>query len=85
VIHNGRFVARVDLAWPQQQLAVEYDGEWHGGRGELARDRQRIRALSAAGWYVYPVTKYDMRSPDLLVKDIGRTLASRGWTGQERS
>jgi hypothetical protein len=85
VIHNGRFVARVDLAWPQQRLAIEYDGEWHSGRGQLARDRQRIRALSAAGWYVYPVTKYDMRSPDVLVKDIGRTLASRGWTDGERS
>jgi very-short-patch-repair endonuclease len=84
VIHDGRFVARVDLAWPQQRLAVEYDGEWHSGRGQLAKDRQRIRALSAAGWYVYPVTKYDMRSPDVLVKDIGQVLASRGWTDQER-
>jgi very-short-patch-repair endonuclease len=75
-------VARVDLAWPEQQLAVEYDGEWHGGRGQLAMDRQRIRALSAAGWYVYPVTKYDMRSPDVLVKDIGRALVSRGSANQ---
>ena len=28
-------VARVDLAFPQHRLAVEYDGAWHGEAGEL--------------------------------------------------
>jgi hypothetical protein len=26
---GGRFLARVDLAWPEQKVAVEYDGLWH--------------------------------------------------------
>jgi hypothetical protein len=31
VMHDGRFVARTDLAWPDQKVAVEYDGLWHVG------------------------------------------------------
>jgi hypothetical protein len=34
---EGRFVARVDLAFPEQRVAVEYDGAWHGRPGQLAR------------------------------------------------
>jgi hypothetical protein len=32
----------------------------------IDRRDQRIRDLDAAGWSVYAVTKYDMRSPDEL-------------------
>lgn len=34
--HEGRFVACVDLAYPERKLAIEYDGLWHGGAGQLA-------------------------------------------------
>jgi hypothetical protein len=27
---GNRFVARVDFAWPEHHLALEYDGAWHG-------------------------------------------------------
>ena len=56
VIHDGYFVARVDLAWPRYRFAVEYDGQWHADRDQLTRDRRRTRALNAIGWYIYPVT-----------------------------
>lgn len=51
VVHDvgGRFVARVDLAFPESRIAVEYDGAWHGQPGQLARDRRRLNALVAAG------------------------------------
>ena len=46
---EGRFVARVDLAFPHQRVAIEYDGAWHGEPGQLARDRRRCRPVAGAG------------------------------------
>jgi hypothetical protein len=57
---DGHFIARVDLAWPRWRFAIEYDGQWHGERIQLDEDRRRIRALNAAGWYVYPITRADL-------------------------
>jgi hypothetical protein len=70
VIHNGEFVARVDLAWPHLRVALEYDGEWHASLGQLGRDRRRIRHLNALGWYVYPVTAADLHNPPALVAAV---------------
>jgi hypothetical protein len=64
---GGRFVARVDFAWPQQRLALEYDGAWHAEPGQFARDRERLNRLTAAGWRVVFVTAADLHRPTLLV------------------
>ncbi|MBJ7450680.1 MAG: hypothetical protein JHC71_01195, partial [Blastococcus sp.] len=61
------FVARVDFAFPDLKLAVEYDGAWHGRPGELGRDRRRLNRLAAAGWRVLFVTAADMHAPDVLL------------------
>lgn len=71
---TGRFVARVDFAWPDRRLAVEYDGAWHGDPNRLAEDRERLNRLAAAGWRILFVTKRDMRHPDRLVADIATAL-----------
>jgi hypothetical protein len=60
---DGHFVARVDLAWPALKIALEYDGQWHADPHQLTRDRRRLRALNALGWYVYPVTNADLHTP----------------------
>ena len=75
---EGRFVARVDLAFPALQLAVEYDGAWHGQPGELARDRRRHNTLVAAGWTVVHVTAADMHAPDRVVASVTALLRERG-------
>jgi very-short-patch-repair endonuclease len=72
---GGRFVARVDVAWPGRRLALEYDGAWHGEARQFARDRQRLNRLTAAGWRVVSVTKDDLRRPELLLADLARALA----------
>ncbi len=46
----GRFVARVDLAYPEHALAIEYLGAWHDETGQFAGDRRRLNRLVAAGW-----------------------------------
>lgn len=70
VMRDGEVVARVDLALPDIRLAIEYDGQWHADRSQLGRDRARLRELNQAGWYVYHVTKEDLRNPDALVRNI---------------
>ncbi len=46
---GGGFVARVDFAWPEHRIAVEYDGAWHGGPQQFGKDRRRLNRLTAAG------------------------------------
>jgi very-short-patch-repair endonuclease len=53
-LHAGtQFVARLDLAYPGQRVAVEYDGAWHWRqRREDDLRRDRVRAI---GWIVLVV------------------------------
>ncbi|WP_430780546.1 DUF559 domain-containing protein [Actinoplanes sp. G11-F43] len=61
----GEFVGRVDFAWPDIRLAVEYDGDHHRERGQYRRDVGRLNALRMAGWTVLRFTADDvMRWPD---------------------
>lgn len=76
VRHRGRFVARVDLAYPERKLAIEYDGAWHGAAGQLGRDRRRLNALVAAGWRVIHVTAADLHSLDQVIATIRTALAA---------
>jgi G:T-mismatch repair DNA endonuclease (very short patch repair protein) len=78
VLHDGYFVARVDLAWPEYRLAVEYDGQWHADPAQLHRDRTRLRQLTAAGWRVYHVTREDMRDVPRIAAEIAEILRARG-------
>ncbi|MGY1782106.1 endonuclease domain-containing protein [Geodermatophilus sp. SYSU D01036] len=72
---DGGFVARVDLAFPEHRLAVEYDGAWHGEPGQLRRDRRRLNGLTAAGWRVVFVTAADLRAPEAVVARVVEALA----------
>ena len=78
---HGNFVARVDLAFPELRLAIEYDGTWHGEAGQLRRDRRRMNALSAVGWTVFYVTAADMHDPALLVARLRALIARCGTSG----
>lgn len=52
---TGRFIARVDLAYPDLRVAVEYDGRAAHPVG-LARDRERAWELRRAEWVAVHVT-----------------------------
>lgn len=78
VWHDGRFVARVDLAWPERRVAVEYDGAWHASAEQLERDRRRLNRLQNAGWLVLHVTAGRMRGDfPAVVAEIAAALATR--------
>lgn len=53
---------RVDFAWPEFRVAVEYDGyDWHSQPDDFIRDRQRRAALIELGWTVMSIVADDVR------------------------
>lgn len=59
---GDRFVARVDLAYPVERIALEYDSdEFHTGRVASDRDRSRRHELVAAGWLPIDIGPRDLR------------------------
>ncbi len=76
VVRNagGGFVARLDLAFPEHRVAVEYDGAWHWKqRREDDRRRDAVRAL---GWTVIVVSADDYyRNPQDIIRRVREELA----------
>lgn len=57
LLEAGGRSARLDLAWPQQRLAVEADGRrWHDPQDRRDGDRRRDNAAARAGWRVLRFT-----------------------------
>lgn len=57
---DGRFLGRADLAWPEQRVLVEFDGDVHRERGVFVADLRRQNALVAAGWTVLRFSSADV-------------------------
>lgn len=57
---SGQFLARVDLAFPRQRIAVELDSvRWHLNRESFERDPRRKNKLLLDGWTVLTFTWSD--------------------------
>lgn len=77
VVEGGVLLARVDLAWPEHRLVVEYEGEHHFDGLQIARDDARLAALVAAGWRIIRLAATDLRHMDRVVGDIAAALGRR--------
>jgi len=79
---HGRFVARVDLSYPDLKIAIEYEGDHHREKIPWRADLARRRRLEALGWIYLPVTQADLERPEDLFSDlrsaISRRLAANG-------
>jgi hypothetical protein len=63
---------RLDFAYPDQKIAIEYDGwDSHRSRSAFDRDRRRDRLLQLAGWTVLRITS---RTPDDELVDTLRAF-----------
>jgi hypothetical protein len=68
----GRFVGRVDFAYPELRLAIEVDGyEAHSSVEAFRRDRARQNALVEAGW---TVLRFTWPEVDRSAPHVGRTI-----------
>lgn len=74
---DGREVWRLDFAWPDQRIALEYDGYEAHERRAVA-DAARDEDLRRRGWLVIRATATDMREPTLLFGKLRAAFASRG-------
>lgn len=71
----GVFLGRADLAWPDQRVIVEFDGDLHRERGVFVNDVRRQNRLIAAGWTVLRFTSADVLGrPDGVVAEMRRAL-----------
>ncbi|WP_433538106.1 hypothetical protein ACQPZK_10480 [Micromonospora sp. CA-249363] len=78
VERDGRFVARLDLAWPHLKVAVEYDGLWHDDTEQFHRDRRRLNRLLGEDWIVLHVTAKRFRDDfDGFLDELRQALRSR--------
>ncbi len=76
---DGSVQWRLDLAYREQHLAVEYDGAWHSAPDQLEYDRLRRAALEHRGWRVVVVTSRDLHErPGEVVLAVASALAAKG-------
>jgi hypothetical protein len=70
----------LDVVWPLQRVALEFDGRtYHENDPAFATDRRRGRRLGAVGWYVVRGTWLDLdERPAELAGDVWAVLLARG-------
>ena len=79
-LHAG-VVRQPDLSYPEQRVAVEYDGEGHSETAQIVRDIAREEDFVRAGWILVRISKRHMQNgARLAVAKVRRTLLSRGWS-----
>jgi hypothetical protein len=75
VLRGRRY--RLDLAYPRQRVAVEYDGDDHRTQRRAPSDLVREAALAAAGWRVLRFDADEVLfRPDHLVATVRAELAA---------
>ncbi|WP_060915691.1 DUF559 domain-containing protein [Microbacterium oleivorans] len=58
---DGRFVARLDLAYERSRVAVEYDGRQHAeDRAQFERDADRWHDIRAQGWVLVRILRHHL-------------------------
>ena len=72
---QGRFVARLDLAYPKKRVGLEYDGDHHRERTTFQHDAVRLNRLRLLDWTVLRFTADDvLRNPDRMLAQIRAAL-----------
>ncbi|MFN2521742.1 MAG: endonuclease domain-containing protein [Mycobacteriales bacterium] len=73
---RGRWIGRVDFAWPSRRVVVEVDGfAFHADRAAYRNDRRRLNSLGLAGWLVLRFTWEDVvTNPDAVCSAVAAAL-----------
>jgi hypothetical protein len=73
---DGRERHRLDFAWEDPMIALEYDG-FAAHETRVQRDVERDRDLSSRGWLVIRANVADLRSPGHLMGELRTAFAAR--------
>lgn len=76
---TGSFIGCTDMAYPDQKVAIEYQGRQHAET--YADDVERAERFRAAGWIMIQVTSAAYDSPRSYTTRVRQALVSRGWPG----
>ncbi len=74
---TGEVVAALDLAWPCQQLGLEYDGEQFHTPRRLGADMEREESLRAMGWRIERADRSDLAPGATRLRSILESLLHR--------
>lgn len=61
---DGSFVARLDMAWPDEKVAREYDSDRFHGPERTEADEVRVQRLEDLGWEVGSIHRRNLRPSD---------------------
>lgn len=71
---NGSFVARLDLAWPDRLVGLEYQGKLAHSPSHAAHDEARIAQLESLGWRIEEVGVDDLQPGATRLLAVLRSL-----------
>lgn len=79
IFDGGRFLIRIDFAYPDVRLAIELDGFlYHGRREKWEQDHARRSRLPALGWRLIVVTKRQLQDNTIqVVTNVAQAAAMR--------
>jgi hypothetical protein len=80
IMRGRRFVARVDYAYPDYKIALEYDGDHHRDKATFRFDMERQNELHVMGWTVLRFNADDvLQRPEHTATLIRTVLTKAGW------
>ena len=73
---DGRFLAKVDFAWPAWRFGLEYKGdEFHPPRA-WARDDRRLARIEAIAWRIEESDRFDLRPSSTRLRTLLTSVLS---------
>ena len=74
---NGVFLGRVDLAWADQRIGLEYDGDHHRDRSTFQHDQRRSNGFVVNDWILIHATSADAARPAVLFERLRQAFVQR--------
>lgn len=73
----GGHRVRIDIAFADLKVAIEYPGDYHRDAEQWRRDMTRRSILASDGWLVLEINADDLRRPVELVARVRRALETQ--------
>lgn len=71
----GAVLSRIDLAYVERRIAIEYQGDYHRDKNQWRADITRRTRLETYGWTVVEAAANDITDPTAILARLRRLLA----------